>query len=76
MKQQTLELSRLLDGPRLEELEKARVKYQDALSAYETAMDDYEKNKELYDLGAISEKDLLNIQRELDVKKNQLSIME
>lgn len=76
VKQQTLELSRLLDGPRLEELEKARVKYQDALSAYETAMDDYERNKELYDLGAISEKDLLNIQRELDVKKNQLSIME
>ncbi|NLZ54119.1 MAG: efflux RND transporter periplasmic adaptor subunit, partial [Thermoanaerobacteraceae bacterium] len=76
VKQQTLELSRLLEGPRLEELEKARIKYQDALAAYESAMDDYERNQELFDLGGISEKDLLNIQRELDVKKNQLSIME
>ncbi len=75
-KQQRLELSRLLDGTRFEELEKARIKYKDALTAYEAALDDYEKNQELFNLGAISEKDLLNIKREYDAKKNQLSIME
>lgn len=76
VKQQRLELSRLLDGTRFEELEKARIKYKDALTAYEAALDDYEKNQELFNLGAISEKDLLNIKREYDAKKNQLSIME
>jgi len=76
VKQQKLELSKLLEGPRLEELEKARITYQDALAAYEAVLNDYEKNYELFNLGAISEKELLNIKRELDVKKNQLSIAE
>jgi len=76
VKQQKLELSRLLDGPRIEELEKARIKYQDALVAYEAALDDYGRNQELYDSGAISERELLSIKRELDTKKNQLSIAE
>ncbi|MDD4569516.1 MAG: HlyD family efflux transporter periplasmic adaptor subunit, partial [Tepidanaerobacteraceae bacterium] len=76
MKQQKIELSRLINGPRPEELEKARIKYQDALAAYESILDDYEKNQELYNSGAISENDFINIKRELDVKKSQLSIME
>lgn len=76
MKQQKLELSRLLDGPRPEELEKARIKYQDALAAYESASDDYERNQGLFDSGAISENDLINLERELETKKNQLSIMD
>ncbi len=76
MKQQKIELSRLIDGPRPEELEKARIKYQDAFAAYESTLDDYVRNQGLFDSGAISENDLTNVKRELDVKKNQLSIME
>ena len=76
VKQQKLELSRLMDGPRAEELEKAKVNYQAALAAYEAALDDYLRNQELFDLGAIPEKDLLSIKRELDIKQNQLSIAE
>ena len=76
MKQQQLELSRLLDGPRPEEMEKARIKYQDALAAYESTLDDYERNQGLFNSGAISENDFINVKRELDVKKSQLSIME
>jgi HlyD family secretion protein len=76
MKQQKLELSRLLDGPRPEELQKARIKYQDALAAYESTLDDYERNQGLFNSGAISENDFINVKRELDVKKSQLSIME
>ena len=34
------------------------------------------RNQGLFDSGAISENDLTNVKRELDVKKNQLSIME
>lgn len=76
MKQQKIELSRLIDGPRPEELEKARIKYQDAFAAYESTLDDYVRNQGLFDSGAISENDLTNVKRELDVKKSQLSIME
>jgi len=76
VKQQKLELSRLMDGSRAEELEKAKVNYQAALAAYEAALDDYLRNQELFDLGAIPEKDLLSIKRELDIKQNQLSIAE
>ncbi len=76
VKQQNVELSRLLSGPRPEELKKARIKYQEALTSYEATLDDYEKNQGLFNEGAISENEYINIKRELDVKKNQLAIME
>jgi len=74
--QQQLELSKLLKGPRPEELEKARLNYQNAIVAYEAALDDFERNQVLFDSEAISEKEFLSAKRELEAKKNQLSVAE
>jgi len=81
MRQQA-ELSQILDGPRPEELEKARIKEQQAALKYERAAADYDKAKSLYESGAITleeledaEKDLDDSRSELDTARLELKIM-
>jgi len=74
LSQEEKQLEKLQKGVRSEELEKSRIRLQEAESLYDVALDDYTKNKGLYEAGAISQKEFQDFKNELDIKQNQLDI--
>lgn len=74
LNQEKIQLEKLLKGTRAEELEKAKIKLDEAELLYNTALVDYEKNQGLYESGAISQKELEKFKEDLDLKKNQLDV--
>jgi HlyD family secretion protein len=74
LSQQKAELTRLLQGPRPEELEKAKLRFSDATTALNRAEKLYKENRELFELGAISQKELDGFKGELDQANTQLAV--
>lgn len=74
LSQQRAELERLLNGPRPEEIEKANLRLEEVQNAFASSEELYKQNLELFDSGAISEKELEASKNGFDKAKIQLSI--
>lgn len=76
LKREKTELSKLLAGPKREEVEKETVKLSEAKANYKQALLDYNRNKRLFDEGAISKHDLEGVEQTLKEKKTVFELAE
>ncbi len=70
------ELAKVLHQPTETELRQQELQYQEALTAYQNARKNWERNQKLFQSGAISQEDLNNSEQEVVVKEASLRFAE